>query len=164
MIMSLVTKKDLTEVTKAVRKDQATRSAPGLVAAIKSIAASSGYWSQGTICYWNDSTDKMKCERFEIWKDGGSIKWNYHYRIDEPALTRHIERALVNGAVLKIDDYAALLDGRWYGLNKEQAGLVGSRSGWSVFEPEKLDYESFREHLLSLATTEVSVGAESVAE
>jgi hypothetical protein len=150
----MITKYDLSYITRAVRKEQAKESAPCLVAEIKMIAASSPYsqFHEGTISSWNDTTNKMHCDRFEMWT--GKIRWNFHQYIDEPAFTRRIESALVKGAVLKIGGYAAVLDGgTWHGLAKAQADTI-CHSDWPVFE--KKSYEDVREELLALAATEVT--------
>ena len=153
---SMITKYDLSYVTKAVRREQAKKSAPCLVAEIKMIAASSPYsqFHEGTINSWNNNTNKMQCDRFEVRSDTGKVRWNFHQYIDEPAFTRRIESALEKGAVLKIGGYAAVLDGgTWHGLTKALADFI-CHADWPVFE--KKSYDEFREGLLSLAATELT--------
>ena len=158
----MITKHDFSCVTKAIRKEQAKKAAPCLVAEIKMIAASSSYSQvrQGTISSWNDNQNKMRCGFFEMLSGTGKIRWNFCQYIDEPAFTRRIENALVKGAVLKIGDYAALLDGTWHGLSKDQASVVGGQSDWPILQ--KQSYDEIREGLLSLAATELTASPGTV--
>jgi len=152
----MVTKYELSYITKAVRKEQAKESAPCLVAEIKMIAASSPYGSdqKGRIATWNDRTHKVECDYFEVGRSTGTVRWNFRQYIDQAAFTRRIEAALIKGGVLTIGAYAAVLDGTWHGLTKTLGSIVGGCKDWPILQEES--YEDVREELLALAATELT--------